>query len=61
MRHLWVRLLGGRRLRTLQQFVFNVTCEGVNLGTPFERDIMTGNFAPTTKFEYGDPDEEPDH
>lgn len=53
--------LAGRRLRTLQQFVFNVTCEGVNLGTPFERDILTGNFAPTTQFEYGDPDEEPDH
>ena len=53
--------LGGRRLRTMEQFVFNVTCEGVNLGVPFERDIMTGNFNPTTKFEYGDPNEEPDH
>lgn len=53
--------LGGRRLRTMEQFLFNVTCEGVNLGTPFERDIMTGNFSPTSKFEYGDPNEEPDH
>lgn len=53
--------LGGRRLGAMQQFVFNVTCEGVNLGTPFEREIMTGDFTPTTKFEYGDPDEPPDH
>ena len=53
--------LGGRALGAMQQFVFNVTCEGVNLGNPFEREIMTGDFAPTTKFEYGDPDEPPDH
>lgn len=54
-------MLGGRRLSTMQQFIFNVTCEGVNLGAPFERDIMVGNFTPTTKFEYGDPNEAPDH
>ena len=53
--------LGGQRLSALQQFIFNVTCEGVNLGAPFERDIMIGNFTPTSKFEYGDPDEAPDH
>ena len=45
----------------MQQFIFNVTCEGVNLGAPFEREIMIGNFSPTTKFEYGDPNEQPDH
>jgi hypothetical protein len=53
--------LGGRRLKTMQQFIYNVTCEGVNLGAPFEREIMVGNFTPTTKMEYGDPNEEPDH
>ena len=53
--------LGGHRLGSMQQFIFNVTCEGVNLGAPFEREIMTGNFKPTTKFEYGDPNEAPDH
>lgn len=53
--------LGGTRLRAMQQFIFNVTCEGVNLGAPFEREIMIGNFTPTTKFEYGDPNEQPDH
>lgn len=53
--------LGGRRLRVMEQFIFNVTCEGVNLGAPFEREIMTANFAPTDRFEYGDPNEQPDH
>jgi hypothetical protein len=53
--------LNGRRLTVGQQFIYNVTCEGVNLGAPFRREIMVGAFAPTTKFEYGDPDEEPDH
>jgi hypothetical protein len=53
--------LGGQRLSTMQQFIFNVTCEGVNLGAPFEREIMIGNFSPTTRFEYGDPNEQPDH
>lgn len=53
--------IGGQRLTTMQQFIFNVTCEGVNLGAPFEREIMIGNFNPTTKFEYGDPNEPPDH
>ncbi len=53
--------LGDHRIGSMQQFIFNVTCEGVNLGAPFEREIMTGNFEPTTKFEYGDPNEAPDH
>ena len=53
--------IAGTKLRTMQQFIFNVTCEGVNLGAPFEREIMIGNFNPTSKFEYGDPDEAPDH
>ncbi len=53
--------LGGTRLRTMQQFIFNVTCEGVNLGVAFEREILTANFAPTDRFEYGDPNEPPDH
>ena len=53
--------LSGVRLNAMQQFIFNVTCEGVNLGVPFEREIMIGNFSPTSKFEYGDPNEAPDH
>jgi hypothetical protein len=53
--------IGGVRLTTLQQFVFDVTAEGTNLGVPFRRQVKLGNFSPTDKFEYGDPNEEPDH
>jgi hypothetical protein len=53
--------IGGTRITTMQQFIYNVTCEGVNLGAPFTREIMVGTFNPTTRFEYGDPDEAPDH
>jgi hypothetical protein len=53
--------LGGVRLAPLQQFVYDVTAEGFNLGVPFRRQIKIGNFQPTTEFEYGDPNEEPDH
>lgn len=53
--------LGGTQLRAMQQFVFDVTAEGVNLGNKFTREIMIGNFHPTSEIEYGDPNEEPDH
>ena len=53
--------LGGVKLVPLQQFVFDVTAEGFNLGVPFRRHIKVGNFQPTTQFEYGDPNEAPDH
>lgn len=53
--------LGGQRLSTMQEFVFDVTAEGMNLGEPFRRHIKTGAFQSTTEFEYGDPNEPPDH
>jgi hypothetical protein len=53
--------LGGVKLTTLQQFVFDVTAEGFYRGVPFRRQIKVGNFQPTDEFEYGDPNEEPDH
>ncbi|MEO7718958.1 MAG: hypothetical protein ABIY70_22390 [Capsulimonas sp.] len=53
--------LGGMRLSTMQQFVYDVTAEGVNLGATFQRHIKVGVFNPTTEFEYGDPNEPPDH
>lgn len=53
--------LGGVKLVPLQQFVYDVTCEGFYRGVPFRRHIKLGNFQPTTEFEYGDPNEEPDH
>lgn len=53
--------LGGEHLRTMQQFVFDVTAEGVNLGHKFTCELMVGNFQPTDQTEYGDPNEAPDH
>jgi hypothetical protein len=53
--------IGDVTLQTMQQFVYDVNCEGMNLGRPFVRRIMTGNFNPTDRMEYGDPDEAPDH
>lgn len=52
--------IGGIRLRALEQFVFNVSCEGMHLGAEFTHEIMVGNFQPTARFEYGDPNELPE-
>jgi len=38
-----------------------VTGERVNLRASCGREIMIGNFNSTTKFEYGDPNEAPEH
>lgn len=53
--------IGSRSLTALQQFVFDVTAEGTNLGNKFKCEIMVGNFQPTDQTEYGDPNEPPDH
>ena len=53
--------LGGKRLQTMQDFLFDVTAEGVNLGERFRRHINSGMFQSTEEFEYGDPNEQPDH
>jgi hypothetical protein len=53
--------IGGRRLRTMEQFIFDVSAEGVALGEPFKREIMVAVFHPTQKVEYGDPTAPPDH
>ena len=52
--------LGGTRLRTMQQFIFDVGAEGVNLREKFRRGLMVGNFQPTDQFEYSDPNDAPD-
>ena len=49
--------IGGFRLRALEQFIFNVSCDGVHLGAEFTREIMVGNFQPTARFDYGDPNQ----
>lgn len=53
--------LCGQRLNEGQQFVFDVTAEGVNIGASFRRELKLGNYQPTNEHEYGDPDEAPDH
>ena len=53
--------IGGRNLTPIEQFVFDVNAEGFHLGNPFTCQIMVANFQPTSKTEYGDPNEEPDH
>lgn len=52
--------IGGIRLRALEQFIFNVSCEGMHLGAGFTREIMVGNFQPTARFDYGDPNDFPE-
>ncbi|MDX1933993.1 MAG: hypothetical protein SFU56_15440 [Capsulimonadales bacterium] len=54
-------VIGGTEIRTLQQFVYDVNCEAMNLGRPFTRKITVARFASTDELEYGDPDEAPDH
>ncbi|RYG48554.1 hypothetical protein EON79_04105 [bacterium] len=53
--------IAGRFLTPYSQFAIDVTAEGVELGHPFRRGIKVGNFQPTQEFEYGDPNEPPDH
>ena len=53
--------LGGVSFVPLQRFVYDVTAEGAYRGVPFRRQVKAGNFQSTDEFEYGDPNEEPDH
>jgi len=55
------QLLGGQWLNTMQEFVFDVTAEGVRLGETFKRHIKIGVFQTTSDFEYGDPNAPADH
>lgn len=53
--------IGDRRLHAMESFIYNVSCEGVNIGESFKREIMVAAFRPTTRREYGDPNEAADH
>jgi hypothetical protein len=53
--------VGGTRVRAGQQFVFDVSAEGMNLGARFKRRIMVRGFHAVDRLEYGDPNEAPDH
>lgn len=50
-------VIGGRRLRTLQQFTYDVSAEGVQQGEGFKRDILVANFQPVDRVDYCDPNE----
>ena len=47
--------IGGRRLRTLQEFTFDVSAEEVAEGGAFKREILVGTFQPTRDVDYCNP------
>src|SRR6266540_977404 len=47
--------IGGQRLRTMQQFTFDVSAEGLAEGEKFRREILLGPFTPTDDVDYCDP------
>ncbi len=49
--------IGGHRLRTMQQFTFDVSAEEATEGGPFVRRILVESFAPTSDIDYCNPDE----
>lgn len=49
--------IDGTRLRTLQQFTFDVSAEEVAGGGAFKRALLMGPFETTTRIDYCDPEE----
>ena len=49
--------IGGTRLRTLQEFTFDVSAEEMPRGGEFKREILTGAFQPTRQIDYCNPNE----
>jgi hypothetical protein len=47
-------MLGGTRLTALQQFVFEVSADGMSKGEPFRRKVSVGVFHPTDEVSYGE-------
>lgn len=50
--------IGGQPLRSLQQFTYDVSAEGVRQGEPFRREILVTHFQATSQVDYCDPSEE---
>ncbi len=46
--------IGGRRLRALQEFTFDVSAEQVARGGRFQRELLVGSFQPTDQVDYCD-------
>src|SRR5262249_13583412 len=51
----WPVEIGGRRLRQLQQFTFDVSAEEMGEGGQFKRKVLVANFEPTRRIDYCDP------
>ncbi|MEV1242955.1 hypothetical protein [Nonomuraea sp. NPDC049750] len=49
-------VIAGTRLRTMQQFTYEVSAEDVPKGGRFKREIIVSNFRPTDEVDYCDPD-----
>ncbi len=47
--------IAGQRLRAMQQFTFDVSAEEIMEGGPFKRELLLGNFQPTSEIDYCDP------
>lgn len=47
--------IGGRWLRPMDEFTFDVSAEGVPEGAPFKRDIVVATFSATADVDYCDP------
>lgn len=47
--------IAGRRLRSGQQFVADVSAEELAEGGEFKRELLLGNFRPTDRIDYCDP------
>lgn len=47
--------IGGVRLQPRQQFTYDVSAEGMEEGEPFKREVMIGDFRPTSEVDYCDP------
>lgn len=49
--------IGGKRLRRGTRFTFDVSAEEMGEGGAFKRDVLTGDFQPTSKVDYCNPEE----
>ena len=47
--------IGGKRLRPLQQFTFDVSAEEIFAGGEFKRELLLADFSPTDEIDYCDP------
>lgn len=49
--------IGGKRLRQLQHFTFDVSAEEMGEGGRFKREVLVANFGPSHRVDYCDPTE----